>query len=75
MKISITLLLAVAASVMALGDGKSCIAEGAPCGYYDNCCPGSRCHDWYEEGIGKCERVIINKREADQADPRSGDEM
>ncbi|KAL2365129.1 hypothetical protein RJZ56_001932 [Blastomyces dermatitidis] len=56
---------------MALGDGEPCITEGAPCGYYDKCCPGLTCHDWYEEGIGKCERVILNKLEAD----RGGDKM
>ncbi|OAT05073.1 hypothetical protein BDBG_16402 [Blastomyces gilchristii SLH14081] len=71
MKISIALLLAAATIVMALGDGEPCITEGAPCGYYDKCCPGLTCHDWYEEGIGKCERVILNKLEAD----RGGDKM
>ncbi|PGH31666.1 hypothetical protein GX50_05560 [[Emmonsia] crescens] len=64
MKTSITLLLAVAAGVImarptadAAPDilRHKCPPEGAPCGYYVDCCPGLTCcydHDW--KGIGKC---------------------
>ncbi|KKZ61219.1 hypothetical protein EMCG_04174 [[Emmonsia] crescens] len=63
MKTSITLLLAVAAGVImarptadAAPDTQHhiCPPEGAPCGYYIDCCPGLTCYDYYWKGIGKC---------------------
>ncbi|EEH05255.1 conserved hypothetical protein [Histoplasma capsulatum var. duboisii H88] len=61
MKTSIALLIAVAVSVMGRPTSETlsarCPPEGAPCGYYIDCCPGLTCKNYYFEGIGKCAPV------------------